>query len=117
MPNDDDDRSTGKIIMRGKPEVLGERPLQLPQILHGLQWARSRAFRLRGSAQYMAKTYYLHCTESDSLQFYRSVNQERMRIVGLDTKKRKEMHNESRHRAHDQSDEVFLNLAASTAQM
>jgi hypothetical protein len=88
VPNDDDDdddRSTGKIIMRGKPEVLGERPLQLTQILNGLQWARSRAFQLRGSAQYTAKTYYLHCTESDSLQFYRSVNQERMRIAGLDT--------------------------------
>jgi hypothetical protein len=79
-------RGIGKIILRGKTEVLGERPPQLPQIPHGLNWARSRAFRLRSSAQYMANTYYLHCTVSDSLRFYRSVNQERMKIAGLDAK-------------------------------
>jgi len=37
-------RRIGKIILREKTEVLGERPLQLPQIPYGLNWARSGPF-------------------------------------------------------------------------
>lgn len=101
-------RGIGKIILRGKTEVLGERPLQLPQIPHGLNWARTRAFWLRGSAQYVAKKYYLHCTVSDSMHFYRSVNQERMKIAGLDAKKGRKCIMKNVIALTTKGDEVFL---------
>jgi len=56
----------------------------------------------------MAKTYYLHCTVSDSLQFYRSVNQERMRIAGLDGKKGKKCIRKHVIALTTKGDEVFL---------
>jgi hypothetical protein len=71
------------------------------------------------SVQSMAKNYYSLCILSDSLLFYRFVNQERMRIAGLDANKGSKCKTKHVIALMNKDDEVFLlvYLAASTAQL